>query len=200
MPRGPRLNKQCGRNMLTVTQFREMTAMADDPPSDATITIALNRYIALIEGFIGRSFALTSYSETYSVGTGHIVLNTHPVTQVTSINGSADLTPYAIRKSSGIIDHKGLLTGTEVTVAYTGGYVDAPYELKVVLSTLTQAFLAGTHGGTGALETGRKEVVFGVSSVDTGSSAQQFEPYGDLYAELGPYVSVLEKYREPALA
>jgi hypothetical protein len=187
--------------MLTVQQYREITGITDDPPSDVGIRLALSRYTSLIEGFTGRSFALVEGCETHHrVGTGPIQLNRYPVTRVVSINGSPDLSPYTIHRAAGIIYHDGLLAGKDVEVVYQGGYADVPYDLKIVLSTLVQAYLAGTHGGVEALEVGRKEVVFGVSSIDAGNSAQQLEPYGDLYAELGPYVSVLGRYREPSLA
>ena len=184
--------------MLTVAQYREMTG-AEDPSSD--IQLALNRYVALIEGFIGRSFTLVEGCETHHrVGTGPLQLNRYPVVRIVSINGSTDLSPYTIHRAAGIIYHDGLLTGKDAEVRYQGGTADAPYDLKVVLSTLVKAYLAGTHGGVETLETGRKEVVFGVASIDAGNSAQQLAPYGDLYAELGPYVSVLGRYREPVLA
>jgi hypothetical protein len=88
-----------------------------------------------------------------------------------------------------------------VVVTYTGGYSEAPYEVKVALMTLAQAYLVGVNGGLVTLTAGHKEVVAGVGSIDYGaSSASQLAIFGTPYAELGPYVSILEKYREPSLA
>ena len=190
--------------VLTVDQYREMTQNRSTPPTDVDITLALARYTALIEGFCGRSFSYQTCCEThYNVGLGPIGLNVYPVGEVTGITvkgESKDLSQYQIHKSAGLIYHEGSLYAQDVRVQYVGGFAEAPYEVKVALSTLVSAYLSGEHGGVETLQSGRKEVVQGVGSIDYGGSQQQTAAFGSPYAELGPYVSILEKFRVPAMA
>lgn len=190
--------------ILSVAQYREIAQNSDTPPTDANVALALARYTALIEGYCGRSFSYQECCEThYNVGLGPISLNVYPVGEVTSVtvNGETkNLSQYQIHKSAGLIYHEGALYAQDVHVQYVGGFAEAPYEVKVALSTLVSAYLSGEHGGAETLQSGRKEVVQGVGSIDYGGSQQQITAFGEPYAELGPYVSVMEKYRVPAMA
>ena len=82
---------------------------------------------------------------------------------------------------------------------YSAGYSNAPYEIKVVLATLVEGYLEGVTGGLAEVQGVKKETVFGVASLDYGDPGAMASAYGTPYAELGPYVSVLEKYREPGV-
>jgi hypothetical protein len=190
--------------ILTVQQYRELSGEATVPPSDSDITLAINRYTALIEGFTGRRFSAMAVTEShYQVSGGAIQLGVFPVSSVSEVTADGEAysaADYTLHRSAGILYHDGRFYGRTVVVTYVGGYQEAPYEVKVALSTLVQAFLAGSHGGVESLSPGRKEVVAGVGSIDYSSSASQLTIFGTPYAELGPYVSVLEKYREPGLA
>jgi hypothetical protein len=190
--------------ILTVAQYRAMAQEADTVHTNGQITLALARYTAFIEGFTGRRFQSGSLTENfYNCDNGPLQLRDYPVTEITSIknNGSSVSTDgFDIHKTAGLIYHYGFLRGLDIVVEYIGGYDEAPYEVKSALMTLTSAYLNGDYGGVETLTAGRKEVVMGVGSIDYGNTAQQLELFGTPYAELGPFVSILEKYREPTLA
>jgi hypothetical protein len=190
--------------ILTVAQYRSMSETPDTPPTDETLQLALDRYTGLIEGFTGRSYAHESHCEThFDVGAGPLQLNVYPVTAITAItvDGEAgDASGYDVHLAAGLIYHAGTLYQRTVKVEYNAGWSDAPTEIKVVLCTLVQGYLSGASGGTNELQGARKETVMGVSSIDYGVPGQAFSNFGSPYAELGPYVSVLEKYRDPGMA
>lgn len=191
--------------ILTVAQYRTISQTPGTPPSDEDIQLALDRYTALIEGYTGRSFTFSSRCETHYPGpNSQIQLNVYPVTELLSLSVDdidTDIASSTLHRAAGLI-HPATssgFSGRKVVVAYTAGYQDAPYEIKIALATLVEGYLAGTSGGVNELAPMKKEAVMGVASVEYGNSGQDYSMFGTPYAELGSYVSVLERYREPGL-
>jgi hypothetical protein len=181
-----------------------MTQTPWSPPTDTSISLAFARFTGLIEGYTGRSFALMARCEThYCEGSGPLQLSVFPISEVTGLTvDGLDVDPgaYPVHKANGSILHGGALWKQKVAVSYTAGYQDAPAEIRTALATLVESYLSGATGGVNELQAARKETVMGVSSIDYGTPGTAFAGFGDPYAELGPYTSVLAKYREPGMA
>lgn len=189
--------------ILTVAQYRSMSQTPGTPPTDEDIQLALDRYEGLIVGYTARTFSHAARCEThYPAGRGPVQLNVYPATEITgvSVDGiDVDVTTLRVHLASGLIKHDGDWYDSKVVVSYNAGFADAPHEIKTVEATLVESYLAGLTGGLQELQQVRKESVAGVATVDYGTPGQMTANYGTPYAELGPYVSVLERYREPGL-
>jgi hypothetical protein len=190
--------------ILTVDQYRELAQVADEPPSDLDIELALARFTSIMESYLQRAIALSERSEMFfGVADDPIHLSGYPVDAVLSLTvDGADVSPseYRLHPAAGLLYHRGALIGHDVEVIYDGGYEDAPYDLKTVLATLTLGYLQGVSGGVNAIQAVRKETVMGVSSVEYLDPGLANGGYGTPYAELGPYVSILDRYRAVSLA
>lgn len=191
-------------SILTVEQYREMADVADTPPSDTAIQLALYRYEALIEGYCQREFALLLHSEIHiNVEEDPLQLNQWPVTDLdtVSVDGAeVSLSNYTLHHAAGLLYHSGALYYTSPTITYIAGYEDAPYDLKVVLATLVKGYMDGVAGGINEIRQVSSETVFGVSRTDYKVSASDIAAYGGgAYAELGTYTSVLDKYRRVSI-
>lgn len=193
-------------SILTVAQYRTMSQTPGSPPTDEDIQLALDRYTAFIEGYTGRSFTFSSRCETHYPGpNSQVQLNVYPMTELLSLSVDGidnDVADYTLHRAAGLVypTSSAGFAGRKVVVAYTAGYQDAPYEIKSVLCTLVTGYLAGTSGGVNELSPVKKEAVMGVASVEYGTSGQDYTLFGTPYAELGTYISVLERYREPGMA
>ena len=194
-------------SILTVAQYRTMTqtpaTTPATPPTDTDIQLALNRYTGLIVGYTGRSFSMLVRQELHDpAGPGPLQLNVYPISELHEVRVDGEIAAvdaYPVHKAAGLIQHGGAYYGKTVMVTYAAGLDPAPYEIQTTLATLVEGYLAGASGGVSTLTGARKEVVMGVASIEYGTTSQMYADYGTPYAELGPYVSVLEKYREPGM-
>jgi hypothetical protein len=189
--------------ILTATEYRTLTGQATSPPSDADITLAIARYQALIEAYLQRLLDQAERTETHVLeARDPLQLAVYPVASIASIavgTETFDPASFTLNKEAGLLYHDSMLLGQTAAVTYTGGYLTAPYDLKVVLVTLVQAYLTGVNGGVNTLQGARKEVVMGVASIDYGDPVTTILN-GAGFAELGPYVSVLDRYRATSFA
>lgn len=188
--------------ILTVSQFRSLSGVTDDPPSDSDIQMALTRYEAVIEGYCQRSFSRQERTERYWVDADPIVLNNRPVAEITSVKvGTQEylVADFNQLLSAGLLWHDGRLSGQYADVTYSAGYVDAPMDVKVVLANLVKGYLEGTFGGAVELARVKAETVYGVSrteyEVNTTAAAA-----ASAYAELGPFTTILDRYIEVSFA
>lgn len=185
---------------ITAAEYRALTQTDVATYTDTTINLALERYCALIEGYLQRAIALDSREDEFiAVEEDPLQLYTYPVdslTAVTSDGSSVALSDLTLHKKAGLLYHQGRLSGTDVAVLYEGGYDEIPYDLKTVLITLVQGYLEGLAGGVNSIHTVSKETVFGVGSVEY-SDPFAAPASGGEFAEVGPYTSVLDRYRAP---
>jgi hypothetical protein len=198
--------------ILTATEYRTYAGLAPtDAPTDAKIDRAIWRYESLVEGYLQRVMARVRQSEKYYfIDTANLVLARWPVLNVYAITDGAsktfDVTRMLIHHSKGEIYHRGLLAGQEtVQVDYEAGWDinSLPDDIKVVVFALAEALLSGSGGGSAALSSApiKKETMHGVATIEYDTSLLVDSGDGGIgsgrYAELGPYVSVLDKYRAP---
>lgn len=183
---------------ITAAEYRTLTQTAADTYTDATINLALERYSSLLEGYVQRQIVLDSQEDEFiSVEEDPLPLPTYPVdvlTSVTADGAAVDLTTLTLHKKSGLLYHDGRLDGADVVVAYEGGYADVPHDLKMVLITLAQGFLEGIAGGVNSIHAVKKETVMGVATLEY-SDINQASIGDAAFAELGPYTTVLDRYR-----
>jgi hypothetical protein len=186
-------------SILTLAEYR--TLSGDSTTADATVQSALDRYTAIIERYCNRTWGATCYYETYySVMGDPLVLAHDNVQQITEIlvnSTEYDPESFDIVMSRGFIHHEGIMTGTDVEVRYTAGST-APDDVQHVLATLVQGFLAGTTGGTAALNPIAQETVYGVASTKYALSGWDVESGG--HPELGAYTVLLDPYVDMAFA
>lgn len=188
--------------ILTVDQFRSLSGVTADPPSDADIQMALTRYEAVIEGYCQRSFALLERTERYLVDEDPIVLNNRPVTEITTIQEGTqtyDVADFNKLLRAGMLWHDGRFTGLNIDITYTAGYEDAPMDIKVVLANLVKGYLDGIFGGSVELARVKSETVYGVSKTDYETNTTAAAA-ASAYAELGPFTTILDKYIEVSFA
>lgn len=186
--------------IITAAEYRTYAGLADDDaPTDTVLTAAITRYQSLVEGYCDRAFDETDYEEThYDVSAPELILRNWPVIEVASVTvdgESATVADLQIKLDDGVIrNSEDEITGDVVAVVYTAGYEEMPRELKEVMLTLVHGYLREESGGLSTLRTIRRETIYGVSSIDY-EGVRNDVLYGTPYAELGPYVSILAKYR-----
>lgn len=188
--------------LMTATEYK--TATGDSTHTDAEINAALERYSALIEGYIQRALLVDDREDVaVNVSQDPLALATYPVEAITSITDrdgtTFDHSAFFVHLNNGLIYHGGVLNGRTITIQYSAGYEDLPEDVKAVLLTLTQGFLTGVSGGLSDLHSVKKETVMGVATIEytggftTGSGMTA-------YAELGPFTTVLDRYRATSWA
>jgi hypothetical protein len=191
--------------LVTATEYRTYAGLASgDAPTDAVITAAISRYQALIEGYCDRAFEEADYVDYhYDFAARELILRNYPVIEIASVTvdgESASVSGLQVKLDDGVIrNSEAEITGDLVTVEYTAGYEVIPPEVKQITLTLVDGFIRGESGGVNALRTIRRETVYGVASYDY-EGVRNDALYGSPYAELGPYVSVLAKYRRMEIA
>jgi len=191
--------------LLDADDYREYILPATTDATDDAIEAALARYQSFIEAYIQYALEDAAYTESYYQVSGQPQLSLlhRPVISLTSVtvDGTAVSTSdIEVDLTAGVINNYSReISGDVVTVVYTAGYATCPADLKYVLLTLANGLLEGETGGLNALSRKRRETIFGVASVD-------YEPerstavYGASFAELGPYVTILDNYRRYAVA
>jgi hypothetical protein len=186
--------------IITAAEYRTYAGLADDDaPTNAVITAAITRYQSLVEGYCDRELEEADYTDTvYDFDQRELLLRNWPVIEVASVTVDGEAAAVAdlqVKLDEGVIrNSEAEITGDLVVVEYTAGYEEMPPEIKAVMLTLVDGFLRGESGGVNALRTVRRETVYGVSSIDY-EGVRNDQLFGAPYAELGPYVSVLAKYR-----
>ena len=176
---------------LSVADYRAATG--DTTTSDADVRRAITRYLALTEGFLRRQLKAEKVTDVYRFVSAPILLRRYPVLDVHAIDAdgsSIDVNVVEVNGESGVLFHN-FGRKRKVQVTYTGGYEELPQDLKYVIFTLANSFIQGAVDDVRPV---KKETVYGVQSIDYVTSSQM-EGYGEMYAELGAYVSILERYR-----
>lgn len=181
--------------IVSLADYRALSG--DVVSTDAGVGRTILRYQALIEGFLDRRLELaTVANEKHSMVTpAPLLLRRYPITEITSVTadgGTVDHTEFNVNEESGIVYHNNLLNWKrKVLITYRGGYDPLPADLQYVVCTLVEARLKGEVDDVRPV---RKETVYGVQSIDY-ATGSHLEAYGQPYAELGAYVSILERYR-----
>lgn len=188
--------------LLTTAEYKALTG--DVTHTDAEIAMALARYSGLIEGYTQRALMLDTHEDVV-VRTPYdpLALRYYPVYAVTSVVAGADTydpARFTVDKMAGLLYHDGLLTDRTVTVHYDAGYEELPTDIRAVLLTLTTGYLEGVSGGLNDLHSVKKETVMGVATVEYSGGLSDAAGGSAAYAELGPYVTVLDRYRATSWA
>jgi hypothetical protein len=186
--------------LISVADYRDTTG--DVTTSDVDASAAISRMQSRIESYLDRRLESQPYLEKhyYNAATP-VVLKQYPVTAVTSIlkDGTAiTLDTIVVNGDTGVLFHSNTLTwAKELTIEYTAGYETCPDDIRYVLCDLAKARVDGTLDSFGPQDARalKKETVYGVASVEyfAGSAMSKVE----FFPELGPYVSVLERYKRP---
>lgn len=186
--------------LISVSDYRTVTE--DEATSDAKITAAITRMQSLIESYVDRRLGSQSYTETHIQTTAHpILLRQYPVTEITSATKdgtTVDATDLLINSDTGVLIHGSKLAwAKEAVIEYIAGYETCPDDIKYVLCDLVSGRLDGSLDvmGPESARALRKETVYGVSAVEYFASTAPSKL--EFYPELGPYVSVLDRYKRP---
>lgn len=188
---------------ITAAEYKNATG--DTTHTDAEIREALERYTALIEGYLQRVIMKTARTEfLVDIHYDPLPLAGYPVVSITSVtfddSTTLDPTKYPLDKVAGMFYHRGALLDRTATIVYEGGYDVAPSDLRAVLLTLTTGYLEGVSGGLNDLHSVKKETVMGVATVEYSGGLSDAAGGSAAYAELGPYVTVLDRYRATSWA
>ena len=186
--------------LISVADYRDVTG--DVTTSDVDISAAISRMQSRIESYLDRRLESQPYIEKHHhVSRTPVLLKQYPVTELTSAEKEGTVVAVddmVLNADTGVLWHSDKLTWAKtVVISYTAGYETCPEDIKYVLCDLVKARLDGTLDSSGPQEARalKKETVYGVSSVEyfAASAVSKVE----FFPELGPYVSVLERYKRP---
>lgn len=177
--------------ILTAAEYRLISGVSDDPPSDDEIELGIAKVQAMAESYCSREFDFKLRTETYlRVAENPLLLWHWPVADVTKVatqeNGEAEIPD--VRHSSGLVFHDHAWDGQTVTITYSAGFETAPDDLKFAVAALVESQMAGESAPYPI----RKETVYGVSAVEY--SVDPVEG-AVVYPGLAPFQAVFDKYR-----
>lgn len=180
-----------------------------DHSQDNLIIRKINLATEIIEGYTGRRFKLTTYTnEEYdATGTDQLVLNQRPVTALTSVGrrstslnqGDWDTVNddyYFLDANAGVVEGIYTYAGryNRVRVTYTAGYSTIPSDVSEAAATLAAFMVDSNTAGSG---TNVKRKTEGSRSIEYYESQQQ--GVNSLITQLG-LDDILDRYVNYPLA
>ncbi len=168
------------------------------PPTDTTqdtqIQAALDAALLIVENYLDRKLESKERTESFYCQSGHCIsLKAYPVTAITSVAPNND---HTLNEASGMLCFGcggGCSAGNvgDVTVTYTGGYVDLPADLLMALCHVFDNVWGSMQSG-GAMAGIDKIVIPDVGSISyAGASADA----GVSAGPLGVSIYILNAYR-----
>lgn len=181
--------------LCSVSDVKELLGIASsDTSKDNLIKRKINQATELIEGYTGRRFKSTTYTDEVYDGSGtrELVLRNYPVSNLTlkgrdgsennPSTSTVDTSQYFIDANSGILKALSSFYGTydRWLVTYTAGYTTIPYDLQEACATLA-AHLVGNITSTDSGQTVKRKTE-GSRSVEyfdsTSNTANSFADLG----------------------
>lgn len=194
--------------LTTEADVKETLGIASDDHSyDNLIVRSINRATEMIEGWCGRRFKLTTYTDELYDATydNQLVLRNFPVTSLTSLSArdttlnsgsfdAIDSENYFLDASAGILDAVSNFWGSydQWEVTYTAGYATIPSDLAEATAALA-AYFVGNDPATGVGIASKREGSRQVTYFDHRSTSDT-----SLFTQLG-ILPTLERYSSPAL-
>jgi hypothetical protein len=176
----------------------------NDSTYDDFLTQQIGVVSEAIEGYCGRKFEQSSYTQTfyrddYELNKNEILLYHYPVISVTSVkDGDETITDYRLHYPTGHLYRKnGLFYSETVEVEYSAGYATVPSTvLHVVYSVVEQNYNKKKSGVALSFGSDVQSIsIPGTISVTfdyTLDSNQRKNAYGVI---LGSYANILDQFR-----
>lgn len=194
--------------LTTVADVRAIPGM-DSSISDDYIIRKINQATEMIEGYCGRRFKATDYTEYYDgSGIDELLLRNFPVNSVTSIGGrdtslneddfnTVDANQYFTDLDAGTIEAVSSFYGgwDRWKVVYNAGYTTIPADLAEACATLAAYLVnndASSTAGVTQKKEGTREIHYGDTKVQYGSDPASAN---NIITQLGLQVT-LDRYAE----
>ena len=128
---------------FTTSRYGELAEQSDVSLLDVIVAAE-----HAIQQRVGRKFAATSYTETYTAKSNTLFVVNRPLIAVTSLNrrwspyaGWTPVTQFRSHIGPDYIEVFDTVKGFDVQLVYTAGFVEIPYDIKQAVILQTALFL-----------------------------------------------------------